>query len=185
MVDFPQWLGSFLNQDESEVKQILNKDFSLQFLILWNLFEAKCFDNRLRPEKLICFSKKFENKDFKFIEKSKYFYDRYQDREKLKNLLYGGVKPKKNENSEKNKSPEEIFQSILKSDYFKIPKNELIFLTLFVVYRYRNNMFHGNKGVSSWLKFEEQIKFCNKIMQEMIIFSKEELENNRRIFPMI
>ena len=47
-------------------------------------------------------------------------------------------------------------------------KVERAFLTVFVVYRYRNNIFHGNKGVDSWLGYREQIDLCTEVMQSFI-----------------
>jgi len=32
----------------------------------------------------------------------------------------------------------------------------------------RNNIFHGNKGVESWLQFAEQIEMCQGVMQKLI-----------------
>lgn len=41
-------------------------------------------------------------------------------------------------------------------------------LILFVVYRFRNNIFHGNKGVNSWIQYTEQIRHCVQVMKVLI-----------------
>ena len=44
----------------------------------------------------------------------------------------------------------------------------MMYSVVVVVYRFRNNMFHGNKGVASWLRYREQIALCVLAMQEFI-----------------
>ena len=41
-------------------------------------------------------------------------------------------------------------------------------MLLVVVYRFRNNIFHGNKGVDSWLQYRPQIEKCTNVMQHLI-----------------
>lgn len=49
----------------------------------------------------------------------------------------------------------------------------------YIVYRYRNNMFHGNKGLESWLQFEEQIKDCITVMKKLTVLpDKKDGEEN-------
>jgi len=74
----------------------------------------------------------------------------------------------------KQKSPK--LKAILSKDFEVLSADEIAFFTIFVVYRYRNNIFHGNKGVASWLKFQDQIKLCIKVMQTLISFVVEELK---------
>lgn len=45
---------------------------------------------------------------------------------------------------------------------------DMVFFVAFVVYRYRNNMFHGNKGIHSWLQYGEQIRLCTEAMQAFV-----------------
>jgi hypothetical protein len=37
---------------------------------------------------------------------------------------------------------------------------ERLYFLGIVAYGFRNNMFHGNKGVESWLRYTEQIRLC-------------------------
>ncbi len=57
---------------------------------------------------------------------------------------------------------------LLAKPFSDIRNEEIIYLLVFVIYRYRNNIFHGNKGVQSWLNYQEQIKHCTRVMQVMI-----------------
>jgi len=65
------------------------------------------------------------------------------------------------------------FKKILTKDISNLKPDEVIFFLVLVVYRYRNNIFHGNKGVESWLQFKDQIEYCIRIMQILIDTAKK------------
>ncbi len=52
---------------------------------------------------------------------------------------------------------------------------ESVFLLSFVVYRFRNNIFHGNKGVNSWLSYTEQIELCIRSMMAFVNHAESRL----------
>ncbi|GMQ99525.1 MAG: hypothetical protein BMS9Abin18_0343 [Zetaproteobacteria bacterium] len=155
---FDRWFASYLKQDEKQVATLLRDRTAIQFLITWSIFESDCFNGSMSFGKINDYSKKImSNPDYerdRFIEALKYFHGRYQKPELYKNLMY------------KQKSPE--LGLILEKGIGELTPSEEIFFLIAVVYRYRNNIFHGNKGVSSWLKFQEQINYCRIIMQELI-----------------
>jgi hypothetical protein len=82
------------------------------------------------------------------------FHARYQDRSLRSNLMYKQSCPR--------------FENLLGQPFEETSDEERVFLLAVVVYRYRNNMFHGNKGVRSWLQFRRQICFCTEVMQSFI-----------------
>lgn len=45
---------------------------------------------------------------------------------------------------------------------------ESICLVVVVVYRFKNNIFHGKKKVDSWMRYGEQIRLCTEFMQHFI-----------------
>ena len=90
------------------------------------------------------------------------FYNRYKDKRLYENLTH--------ETTHKTK-PKEV-EEILKRDFGALEEFEVLFFLLYVVYPYRNNIFHGNKGVQSWLKFKPQIEQCIEIMQTLITLEK-------------
>ena len=155
---FEKWFSSYLDQDESQVTMLLNDKTAIRFLITWSIFESDCFDGFVKFQQLNIYSKKIVNdKNFKrdrFIEALKYFHGRYQNLQAYNNLMYKQYSPK--------------MEKIIKKDIGALTSSDEIFFLIAVVYRYRNNIFHGNKGVSSWLKFGVQIDFCRNIMQELI-----------------
>ncbi len=153
---FTQWLVSHLSlKGESEVSKLLGNQLAIEFLISWSIFEASCFDRFFKPKKIEGFYREllqksnYENKTMrKYVE---YFHDRYQNSDRYKHLTYG------------TKYPD--FENIINKSVNELEDYEEVFLLIFVVFRYRNNIFHGNKGVSSWLSYQEEIKKCCDIMQ--------------------
>ena len=155
---FDRWFASYLDQDELQVARLLKDRTATRFLITWSIFESDCFGGFVQFKQINDYSKTIvEKSDFKrerFAEALRYFHNRYQEPQLYKNLMH------------KQKSPE--LKQILEKDIGVLTPSEEIFFLVAVVYRYRNNIFHGNKGVSSWLKFREQIDLCRNIMQELI-----------------
>lgn len=162
---FDQWFANYLGQDALQVERLLRDKTATRFLIAWSLFETSCFGGFAKVEKLEIFAKDLT--DAKWFQPSvltdaaNHFHERYQDKKLYRNLMH------------KQKSP--CIDLIRQKDFESLSADEVVFFVIFVVYRYRNNIFHGNKGVQSWLKFKHQIKLCIKIMQTLITFVVEAL----------
>jgi hypothetical protein len=58
--------------------------------------------------------------------------------------------------------------SLLQQQFGSLGPHDLVFLVALVTYRYRNNMFHGNKGVRSWLQYKTQIGLCTNVVQSFV-----------------
>ena len=155
--EFLKWLSKYLGSDEKETNKLLDNELSRYFLIVWSIYEAKCFGGFVKVDKFNEFVKGIIGTiDANRINDSaEYFHKRYQDKKKYQNLIHS-----------KNGNPR--FDEILKKAYTDLTVEEKIFLLTFVTYRYRNNIFHGNKGISSWLKYDKQIKKCIYVLQEFI-----------------
>jgi hypothetical protein len=162
MKKFESWLGELLGQSEHEIHRLLHEKSALHFLLTWTLFESKCFNGYVQEKEI----KKYANRiadesELQFHELrdiAKYFHDRYQDKKLLRNLLH-----------QKQAEP---LKALLEKPMTSLAKSEIIYFVVFVLYRFRNNMFHGNKGIESWLRFKEQIDRCTKVMQ-VCVASKE------------
>ncbi len=152
------WISGFLKTTEKEAQKLLDNELARYFLIVWSIYEAKCFDGFVKIEKMKQFVDKIEKSiDPKSIDNdSEYFHKRYRDKDKYRNLIY------------KEKYDSEKFRKIIDKEYSDLTINEKIYLLAFVTYRYRNNIFHGSKGLESWLTFDEQIKKCIQILQVFI-----------------
>lgn len=158
---FDQWVANFLGQDVLQVERLLSDKTATRFLIAWSIFETCCFGGFAKVEDFDDFARDLvSTKGFNLVElmdEANYFHERYQDKKLYGNLMY------------KQKSPQ--LNSVLMKNYESLSADEIVFFVIFVVYRYRNNIFHGNKGVDSWLDFKPQIKRCIKLMQTLITVS--------------
>jgi len=151
------WLTNHLQADSNEIETYFKNNNVTGFLMIWTIFEQKLFNGFIKFSDISNFSK--ENKDLittiiSLNDIFNYFHSRYQNNEYYNNLIH-------------NDNKTEI-EEIRKKKIEKLNKEEKLQFLLYVVYRYRNNIFHGNKGVSSWLKYEEQIDKCVITMTELI-----------------
>jgi len=157
-MSFEAWLAALLGEDVSEVTTLLRYKRALKFLIAWSLFESKCFKGFMRKADIESFAKRVSaDKSFDQSEVAKIakrFHERYQDKNRYRNLLHNDSCPE--------------MESLLGKPFESLKSPEIVFLATFTVYRYRNNIFHGNKGVHSWLKFGVQIDQCTEVMKILV-----------------
>ena len=155
---FDQWFASYLDKDQATVRRLLDDKSANQFLMVWSIFESDCFEGYIRLDDISDYSKRVTSRNpalaLELASTAKYFHARYQDKQLYKNLMH--------------KQKLEPMSQILLKNFDTLEADEIVFLLVVVVYRYRNNIFHGNKGVSSWLQFTEQINKCRLIMQKLI-----------------
>lgn len=155
---FENWLAEIFGQDESEVGELLSNKIAVKFLIAWSIFEGRCFKQFMKASDIQPFAERLiSNEEFDaslICEHAKYFHERYQDEALYKNLIYD--------------MPSDKINLILKLPFDKLNAVQTVQFSTFVVYRFRNNIFHGNKGVHSWLNFATQIEQCVLIMQRLI-----------------
>ncbi len=166
-LDFDTWFADYLRErtgevvprlDEGEVRRLLKDKNAARFLIAWSLLESNCFGGYAKGKDIPGYCQRLANKEgFDPVSLSpiiEHFHSRYQDKKLLSNLMY--------------KHDEPSIKTLLKKPLDKLSDCEKVFLIVVVVYRYRNNIFHGSKGVESWLKYKKQIGYCIQIMQSLI-----------------
>ena len=168
---FDQWFASFLGQDVLQVEILLNDKTATRFLIAWSLFETSCFGGFAKVVKFDSFARELvSTKGFNLVElmdDANYFHERYHEEKLYPNLLY-----KDTFFTDPIKDKElKLLYKIRQREFKSLSAEEIVFFVIFVVFRYRNNIFHGNKGVASWLDFKPQIKRCIKVMQTLITLS--------------
>jgi hypothetical protein len=160
--EFDSWLASYLGEKKSEVSLLIRDRTALDFLISWSIFESDCFSGFCKLDEIKSYSVKLvESAKYRTGSISRYvehFHERYQQNKLYKNLMH----------KQKCKNAEIILSKKIND----LEENEKVFLLVLVVYRYRNNIFHGNKGVSSWLAYKEQIKMCCEVMHHFIGMSE-------------
>jgi hypothetical protein len=151
------WLANYLKVPINKIEKIGEPNVA-GFLIVWTIFEQNSFEGFLKPKAIIPFAQKHAEVLSPLINQyAEYFHQRYQDPKKYKNL--------------KHEDANAEIDNVLVKSYVNLTDYEKVLLTLYIVYRYRNNIFHGNKGVMSWLKYKNQIEMCVNVMT--IIIDKE------------
>jgi len=138
----------------------------LAFSLLWNMFESiYCSKNANmdRINKLIDSNVDlFKEKDYEEI--FEYFKSRYTDSNYLNKLRL-------------QKSDKILAQSVINSKY-RDKNNKLKFI-MSVIYRYRNNLFHGEKQLVKMKYQEENFKYANKFLMYFIETCKHEVCNKK------
>ena len=158
MPTFDTWFAGLFGQQEMDVKRLLNDGGATRFLIAWSMFESRCFDDTANEERSLLLADRIvtdEAFDADLLSDALiHFYDRYQSASRLSALLH------------KRKSIR--FSQLLCVPLEDLSNVERTFFVMFVVFRFRNDIFHGNKGVESWLHYREQIRLCTEAMQALI-----------------
>jgi len=156
MSDAIEWINrKIINEgykiNAEDVEEI--RDFTL----IWNLLENICFENYVKIDKInnLIDSKidKFNENNETFRETFKYFYTRYQDEHKLNALRL-------------NRTMKELTKKILNNTY--TDKNNKLKFIMAVIYRYRNNLFHGEKQMRYIRLQKENFKIANKFLMYFI-----------------
>jgi hypothetical protein len=132
----------------------------------WSLFESKCFSGFMKAKQITLFAERVlkEGIPLEALDATaRHFHQRFQDKGKLSNLLHD------------DKTPAEVaaeFKECLSAAFTDLQSSKVVFLIVFLVYRYRNNMFYGNKGIGSWLKYGKQIRLCTNAMQAFVSYAE-------------
>jgi hypothetical protein len=162
--EFKAWLEHYLETEGSTqpCDGLLSNPAAIRFLIAWSCFEQQFFKGFMKGDSIEPVSK--EPSGCKLMKQSSLnkivseFHQRYQDAKKLDRLF-----PKKPQDRHEPKGKAE-FQLLIKEDFDSLVPEQKCQLLLWVIFRYRNNIFHGNKGVAGWLRYQEQIDMCTRAM---------------------
>jgi len=161
--DFDVWFATYLQQSPIQVERLLHDKTAVRFLIAWSLVETSCFHGFAKGKDLAKHCRRISEEEG-FCSSSlmpilKHFHERYQDKTLYANLMHG------------NSNPD--IKPLLSRTVESLSEAESLYFLVSVVYRYRNNIFHGSKGVASWLKFKPQIEHCIQIMQALITHASQ------------
>lgn len=162
--EFKTWLEHYLETEGSTqpCDGLLSNPAAIRFLIAWSCFEQQFFKGLMKADSIEQVSK--ESSNYELTKQASLniivseFHRRYQDAKKLDRLF-----PKKPQDRKEPKGKSE-FQLLIKEDFDSLVAEQKCQLLLWVIYRYRNNIFHGNKGVAGWLRYQEQIDMCTRAM---------------------
>ena len=162
---FSEWLAKQLKaQSKEDIQKVCDEKYALYFLMTWNIFEKTLFDSDCRMGKALSASDLIGKLAVKFDSQEQAalcrFFERYKNSSEYVRRLFNTTKEGK-----------DVFASYLKKENFSdllAEKEKAVKFALCIIIRYRNNMFHGNKGVSNWLEYRQQINDCTCLMQHFI-----------------
>lgn len=148
------WINHRYATQIAEDDLVSIKDFSL----LWNIFEATVCDTYYTPEKV--FDKLDQNNiDItEFKSNLDYFRNRYVEKENFNNRYYF-LNFRRNDR-------EDIVQKVLKGELST--KNETILAIVIIVYRFRCNLFHGNKDIREINDQRENFEQANDFLMKLL-----------------
>ena len=162
--DFDKWLADYFGQEESQITELLSDATATRFLIAWSLFETSYFQGRAIAERIEKFTIPKETDLNSIIneldEYVSFFHNRYQNNTVYKNLMH--------------KNTNKRMENLIKKSFTSLNSEEKIFFAMLVVFRYRNNIFHGNKRVQHWSDYKDCILKCITMMQLLIIALKKD-----------
>jgi len=148
------WINNKYGVNLSENELICIKDFSL----LWNVFEKEVCDTRCTINKLKDSLRliQFEMNDFEvYLE---YFQNRYitdnVTNVRFENLHITSIRTKK------------FVADVLLGK--KIETSEIVFALALIVYRYRNNLFHGVKDILVINEQEQNFLIANQTIMSIL-----------------
>lgn len=157
-----EWLAGYFDTDTNRIEELLTNQLATTYLLIWPIFEQKFFNGFMKKSEIKRFAADhaecYGKMNSEYI--IKYFHKRYQD-----NNNYHHLKHRDNCSD---------IDEILKKSYDKLKSEEKLALGLYVVYRYRNNIFHGNKGIKSWVNYKTQIEYCLQFMMRFIDCAREQ-----------
>lgn len=150
-------LADCYETDIANIDKAFKSQTATMYLLIWPTLEKVLFDRYAKYEKIEEVADKYQEfyAEMEIEQDVRYFYDRYQDKEKYRQLRHSRY------------GYEEI-SDILNKRYELLSLKEKLQLMLFVVYRYRNNIFHGSKGLESWIRYSLEIEKCLLFMAKII-----------------
>lgn len=153
----------------SHVRDMLSNERATAFLLVWPIMEQKLFGGAVtnvddKPNSILAFSQNNQSlfARLNMDDSAQYFHHRYKRSITFYRKLY--AKPNKQRGNS-------TFDQILVKNYSgenSLTDQEKLYLLLFVTYRYRNNIFHGNKEVNVWKNYVDQMNRCIDFMIALI-----------------
>ena len=156
-------LSKILDVREEEINKSISNVDIIHFLLVWSNFETLIFDKYCRQSSIFDLNNSSFNDslqdDLGLYEL--YFIDRYK-KDPIKFVTLGP----------ENRNHSQVRNYIYKSN--SCEKCTRLHFLVYIVFRYRNNIFHGNKGSLEWFLYEEPIQKCTEIMLLLLENMKKE-----------
>lgn len=162
-----EWLADHFSTEAWNIQDMLQTQNATVYLLIWPIMEQRVFDGFMQGKKIVPVSEKLGEyfDEMNADEKARYFHSRYQDAEKYRRLT-----------DSKKYKPMEI---VLAKEYSELTNIEKMTLMMTTVFRYRNNIFHGNKAIGDWNKYSQEIEYCTEFMMSVVDVYKKHFGEER------
>lgn len=150
------WLAKHFETDKRLMQEALTDEKATSFLLVWPIMEQKLFNGFMRKGDIAAQATSLSNyyNEFDIKQMIRHFHERYQEKACYKHL--------------KHKDNDARCDKIVAAQLSDLTQADELYFMLYVVYRYRNNIFHGNKGIKSWSQYSIQIDYCINFMMQIV-----------------
>ena len=151
-----EWLAVQFDTKTWNIKDLLQTQNATVYLRIWPIMEHKVFNGFMKGKSIDPVSELMGEyfDEMNSEEKVRYFHNRYQDAEKYRHLT-GSMKY-------------ESMEKALAKNYSELTNTEKMIVMMTTVYRYRNNIFHGNKAIGEWNRYSKEIEYCTEFMMSVV-----------------
>ena len=157
-----KWLANRWDVPPGYVDEFFEMQASTYFLLVWPIFEQKVCDGFMETGKMRNIAMKFTDcyDELAIDDILRRFYDRYKDRN-LPESNWASLC--QNDHWEAKSTSERV----LNQPWNKSKPTDKLQFGLYVIYRFRNNIFHGNKKIFEWLQNRPQIEDCVMVLLKL------------------
>lgn len=156
--DICRWLSGKYHIGVTEATEIVDNKSVYCFLLVWSTMERKVFGRNCGISNIKKALEWLEPHydELQCEEIFNHFFARYQSKQMRDDLLA----------SERKNDVKDEIKKICKRQG-NISDGNKLYLMMYVAYRFRNNLFHGNKEFSRWLNNNAEIELCINLMMKV------------------
>lgn len=151
-----RWLASYFETTPKSIEDMLKNENATTYLLIWPVFEQMLFGGFMKKGDIQPVAQKYAPyyQELGVDVYVQHFHNRYQDHTRFRHLKHSDNYP--------------CVDKMLAQNITDLTDEEKLTLVIYVVYRYRNNIFHGNKGIESWSCYTTQIEMCLNFMMSIL-----------------
>ena len=153
------WLADYLPSHKEWPEKMLDSKCAAGFLLVWPIYEQKLFAGFLEGKEIKDYARHYMTfyDELDVDDIAKEFHLRYQNPHHRKGMNLRGA----------NLLP------ILNKPFKALTDYEKTHFLMHIVFRYRNNIFHGNKRIDEWEFYEKEINYCLQFMMALLQCAKD------------